>query len=132
MLSLQDYHLLEPSPLSVRGQHYDFVMNGVELGGGSTRIHDVALQRYIFEKILNIQNSQQLFGHLLAAFDTGCPPHAGLAIGFDRMVAMIAGKESIRDVIAFPKTVTGADPMIGSPSEVTEDQLGAYHMKVTK
>lgn len=132
MLSLKDYSLLSTSPLSVRGQHYDFVMNGVELGGGSTRIHDVALQRYIFDHILGIKNSEELFGHLLDAFGTGCPPHAGLAIGFDRMVAMIAGKESIRDVIAFPKTATGADPMIGSPSEVTEGQIKNYHMKVVE
>jgi aspartyl-tRNA synthetase len=102
------------------------VINGVEVGGGSTRIHDVELQKYVFESVLKIQNHQELFGHLLRAFECGCPPHAGLAIGFDRMVAMLCGV-TIRDVIAFPKTITGTDPVIGSPSKVTEKQLKAYH-----
>jgi len=89
----------------------------------------VTLQKYIFEHILKISNSQALFGHLLEAFSTGCPPHAGLAIGFDRMTAMLSGTSSIRDVIAFPKTVTGADPVIGSPSKVTSSQLTPYYVK---
>lgn len=131
MANVDDYELLKDSPLEVRGQHYDLVMNGVELGGGSTRIHDVKLQQYIFDKILGIKNSKELFGHLLTAFDTGCPPHAGLAIGFDRMTAMLSNTDSIRDVIAFPKTITGADPMIGSPSISTKSQLLPYHIQVT-
>lgn len=98
------------------GQHYDFVVNGVELGGGSTRVHDPRLQNYIFENVLKIDNAHELFGHLLNAFDMGTPPHAGFAIGFDRMCAMICGTESIRDVIAFPKSVTGADLVVKSPS----------------
>lgn len=132
MCNVSDYELLDQSPLSVRGQHYDLVMNGVELGGGSTRIHDTELQKFIFEKILKIKNYQILFGHLLKAFDTGCPPHAGLAIGFDRMVAMLNNTDSIRNVIAFPKSITGSDLMIGSPSKVTETQLRPYHIKCTK
>lgn len=130
MAKLEDYEYLKEDPLQVRGQHYDLVVNGVELGGGSTRVHDVELQRYIFEKILQIPNPDVLFGHLLTAFSTGCPPHAGLAIGFDRMTAMLSRTDSIRDVIAFPKTITGADPMIGSPSKSTANQLKDYHIRV--
>lgn len=130
MANLDDYENLSLDPLAVRGQHYDFVVNGVELGGGSTRIHDVDLQQFIFAQILQIPNPEVLFGHLLTAFATGCPPHAGLAIGFDRMTAMLSGTDSIRDVIAFPKTITGADPMIGSPSKSTSAQLKDYHVRV--
>ncbi|ANB13912.1 aspartate--tRNA ligase MSD1 [Sugiyamaella lignohabitans] len=129
MVHMDDYELLSTAPLQARGQHYDLVINGVEVGGGSTRIHDTKLQKYIFEEILNITNSKALFGHLLEAFDTGCPPHAGLAIGFDRMTAMLSRTSSIRDVIAFPKTITGADPLIGSPSKVKPSQLGPYHIR---
>lgn len=130
MANLDDYDNLSLDPLAVRGQHYDFVVNGVELGGGSTRVHDVDLQQFIFAQILQIPNPEVLFGHLLTAFATGCPPHAGLAIGFDRMTAMLSGTDSIRDVIAFPKTITGADPMIGSPSKSTSSQLKDYHVRV--
>lgn len=130
MVHVEDYDYLAADPLAARGQHYDMVMNGVEVGGGSTRIHDVDLQKYIFEEVLGIKNYMALFGHLLKAFETGCPPHAGFAIGFDRMTAMLCGTNSIRDVIAFPKTITGADPMIGSPSKVTSSQLKDYHIKV--
>lgn len=130
MANLDDYDHLASDPLAVRGQHYDLVVNGVELGGGSTRVHDVSLQKYIFSEILQIPNPEVLFGHLLTAFSTGCPPHAGLAIGFDRMTAMLSGTDSIRDVIAFPKTITGADPMIGSPSKSTSGQLKDYHVRV--
>lgn len=129
MVHIEDYDFLAADPLAARGQHYDMVMNGIEVGGGSTRIHDVHLQKYIFEEILGIKNYMALFGHLLRAFETGCPPHAGFAIGFDRMTAMLCGTNSIRDVIAFPKTVTGADPMIGSPSKVTSSQLKDYHIR---
>lgn len=131
MAVLEDYHLLETHPLKARGQHYDLVLNGVEVGGGSTRVHDSQLQNYIFKEIMKIPNSEKLFGHLLRAFDVGCPPHAGFAVGFDRLVAMLAGYSSIRDVIAFPKTITGADPMIGSPSASTSAQLAPYHVQVT-
>lgn len=129
----EDYTFLETDPLKVRGQHYDLVINGVEVGGGSTRIHDVTLQQYIFNLLgVNENDGQKLFGHLLRAFDSGCPPHAGLALGLDRMVAMLCGTESIRDVIAFPKTITGADPMIGCPSRVTGEQLGEYFVVIKK
>lgn len=130
MSSLGDIALLETNPLAVHGQHYDLVINGVELGGGSARIHDVELQQYIFDRVLKIENSKKLFGHLLEAFSTGCPPHAGFAIGFDRMLAILCGTNSVRDVIAFPKTITGADPMIGSPSKVTKSQILPYHVNI--
>ncbi|ODV97596.1 hypothetical protein PACTADRAFT_63000 [Pachysolen tannophilus NRRL Y-2460] len=129
MCNPKDYDLLSTNPLKVHGEHYDLVINGVELGGGSRRIHDTSLQKYIFNNILKIGNYQQLFGHLLNAFDIGCPPHAGLAIGFDRMCAMLLNSESIRDVVAFPKTKTGADAVVNSPSDVSDITLQEYHIK---
>ncbi|CAI6711340.1 AKR_HP2_G0051340.mRNA.1.CDS.1 [Saccharomyces cerevisiae] len=129
MVKLKDYEKLEKTPEKCLGQHYDLVVNGVELGGGSTRIHDPRLQDYIFEDILKIDNAYELFGHLLNAFDMGTPPHAGFAIGFDRMCAMICETESIRDVIAFPKSITGADLVVKSPSVIPESILEPYNIK---
>lgn len=126
MAKIEDYDLLESDPLEVRGEHYDLVINGVEVGGGSRRIHDPALQQYIFEEILQISNFQQLFGHLLKALSMGCPPHAGLALGFDRLCAMLMGSTSIRDVIAFPKNQSGVDPVVESPTGVKEATLNEY------
>lgn len=128
MVNLNDYEKLISDPLSCHGYHFDLVINGVEVGGGSTRVHDAELQKYILTNVLKIPKSQETFGHLLNALATGCPPHAGLAIGLDRMVAMVCSVSSIRDVIAFPKSITGADPVVGSPSEVTNDQLRNYHI----
>lgn len=129
MVRLKDYELLSKDPSRCLGQHYDLVMNGVELGGGSQRVHDPELQRYIFEKVLKISNYEKLFGHLLAAFEMGTPPHAGFAIGFDRMCAMLCGTESIRDVISFPKSITGSDLVVQSPSTITEDVLCNYNIE---
>ncbi|KAH3662052.1 hypothetical protein OGAPHI_006233 [Ogataea philodendri] len=117
--------------LDINGEHYDLVINGVEAGGGSQRIHDAQLQRYILKEILNIQNADELFGHLLRALDSGCPPHAGFALGFDRLCSMIVGSNNIRDVVAFPKTQTGADPVVGSPSRVDQTTLASYHVRCT-
>lgn len=128
MVNLRDYNKLESDPLSCHGEHYDLVVNGVELGGGSTRIHDPELQNYIFHEILNIKNPEDLFGHLLNAFKMGTPPHAGFAIGFDRMCAMLCGSESIRDVIAFPKSISGVDKVVGSPSTVPASTLDEYNI----
>ena len=128
MVKLDDYNKLKTSPLSCAGQHYDLVVNGVELGGGSTRIHDPEVQNYIFENILKIKNSKELFGHLLTAFKMGTPPHSGLAIGLDRMCAMLSGTKSIRDVIAFPKSVSGSDLIVGSPSKVPKKVLNLYNI----
>ncbi|KAF3909246.1 hypothetical protein ABW20_dc0104972 [Dactylellina cionopaga] len=115
------------NPWKAVGQHYDIVLNGVELGGGSARIHSADLQRTILRDILKVpQTKMKEFQHLLTMLDTGCPPHAGLAIGFDRLIAILHDTDSIRDVIAFPKNSRGVDPVIDSPGLVTEDQLEPY------
>ncbi|KAK6333091.1 hypothetical protein TWF718_010914 [Orbilia javanica] len=115
------------SPWKTLGHHYDIVLNGVELGGGSTRIHEAELQRAILEDILKVpEEKMKTFKHLLDMLETGCPPHAGLAIGFDRLIAILAGRESIRDVIAFPKNNRGQDLVVDSPGLVTEKQLDEY------
>ncbi|KTB11860.1 Aspartate--tRNA ligase, mitochondrial [Nakaseomyces glabratus] len=129
MVQLQDYEKLTTNPIDCLGQHYDLVMNGIELGGGSTRIHDPELQKFMFENVLKISNYQILFGHLLSAFETGTPPHAGFAIGYDRMCAMLCGTDSIRDVIPFPKSITGSDLVVQSPSTIAEDILRDYKIE---
>lgn len=129
MAKLEDYDLLETAPLKVRGEHYDLVINGVEVGGGSRRIHDPELQQFVFEKVLKIENHKALFGHLLNALSMGCPPHAGIALGFDRLCAMLVGSSSIRDVIAFPKNQSGVDPAVESPTDVLERILAEYYVR---
>jgi aspartyl-tRNA synthetase len=120
-----DLHLLHSDPAAVRGQHYDLVMNGVELGGGSVRIHSPELQKDIFENLLKISadSVERLFGYMIRAFRFGAPPHGGIALGLDRLAAMLSGTTSIRDVIAFPKTQRGTDLMVQSPSQASERQL---------
>lgn len=129
MANLEDYNLLQTSPLQVRGEHYDFVLNGVEVGGGSRRIHDPKIQEFVFKSILKINNYEHLFGHLLKALGMGCPPHAGIALGLDRLCAMLIGSQSIRDVIAFPKNQSGTDPVVDSPTDVPEKTLAEYYVK---
>lgn len=121
----EDIHLLDFDPLAVRGQHYDIVLNGVEIGGGSIRIHQPDLQKKVFEEVLKIPKDvvESRFGYMLKAFKYGAPPHGGIALGFDRLVSILAGVDSIRDVIAFPKTQKGQDLMAMSPTTVTEKQL---------
>lgn len=128
MVQLPDYMKLKTDPLSCLGQHYDLVVNGIELGGGSVRIHDPELQEYIFKQILDVNCPEKTFGHLLNAFQMGTPPHAGFAIGFDRMCAMLSGTNSIRDVIPFPKSITGSDLVVGSPSCVAGRTLEEYNL----
>jgi aspartyl-tRNA synthetase len=128
----EDAALLETAPEKVRGQHYDVVLNGMELGGGSIRIHQPALQKKVFEDVLKIPADvvESRFGYMLKAFTYGAPPHGGIAFGLDRMVALLCGTTSIRDVIAFPKTQKGQDLMAGSPTPVTARQLKDLHIQV--
>ena len=121
----EDLSLIDSEPRKVRGQHYDIVLNGVELGGGSIRIHQPDVQKKIFEEVLQIPSDvvKSRFGYMLESFEYGAPPHGGIALGLDRLVTILAGKESIRDVIAFPKTQKGQDLMTDSPGNATERQL---------
>jgi aspartyl-tRNA synthetase len=127
-----DIPLLKTDPKKVRGQHYDIVVNGVELGGGSIRIHQPDVQKTIFEELLQIppDETQLRFGYMLEAFKYGAPPHGGIALGFDRLIAILCGTPSIRDVIAFPKTAKGVCLMTDSPSAVTARQLRDLHIEV--
>ena len=121
----EDLALIDSEPKKVRGQHYDIVLNGVELGGGSIRIHQPDVQKKIFEDVLQIPADvvKSRFGYMLESFEYGAPPHGGIALGLDRLVTILAGKESIRDVIAFPKTQKGQDLMTDSPGTATGRQL---------
>ncbi len=127
----EDERLLDSDPKAVRGQHYDVVLNGMELGGGSIRIHQPALQKKVFEDVLKIPAEvvENRFGYMLKAFTFGAPPHGGIAFGLDRMVALLCGTTSIRDVIAFPKTQKAQDLMAQSPTPVTAKQLKDLHIQ---
>ncbi|KAJ5280779.1 hypothetical protein N7478_006151 [Penicillium angulare] len=129
-----DVDLLMTDPTQAVADHYDLVVNGVELGGGSRRIHDAAVQEFILRDILQMPKERLAdFSHLLDALRAGCPPHAGLALGFDRLVAVMLGKESVRDVIAFPKTGKGGDDaMVRAPSPMTAQALETYHLQLRK
>ena len=128
----EDIPKLQSDPKAVRGQHYDIVVNGVELGGGSIRIHQRELQKTIFEDVLKIPAdvAQERFGYMLEAFRFGAPPHGGIALGFDRLIAMLCDSESIREVIAFPKTAKGADLMSDAPSSAEPKQLRDLHINL--
>ncbi|KAI5800770.1 tRNA synthetases class II-domain-containing protein [Pyronema domesticum] len=127
----EDYDLLATDPLKVRAEHYDLVLNGVELGGGSRRIHDAKLQRYILEEVIRVPKERMgQFEHLIKVLDSGCPPHAGIALGFDRLIAMMSDTESIREVIAFPKNSNGVDPLVDSPGKVGEEELAVYGLQL--
>ncbi len=120
----EDIHLLESNPGAVRANAYDLAMNGVELGGGSIRIHDRSLQSKMFDLLgFTKEEAQAQFGFLMNAFEYGAPPHGGLAFGLDRLVATMGGSESIRDYIAFPKNNSGRDTMIDAPSPIDAKQL---------
>jgi aspartyl-tRNA synthetase len=128
---IEDIPLLDTDPKAVRGQHYDLVLNGVELGGGSIRIHQPALQKKVFEDVLKIPADvvESRFGYMLKAFEYGAPPHGGIAFGLDRMVTILTQRTSIRDVIAFPKNQKGQEMMTASPGIATEAQLRDLHIK---
>lgn len=127
----EDIPLLDSAPEKVRGQHYDLVLNGMELGGGSIRIHQPALQEKVFKDVLKIPADmvESRFGYMLRAFRYGAPPHGGIAFGLDRMVALLCGTTSIRDVIAFPKTQKAQCLMTQSPTPVTAKQLRDLHIQ---
>jgi aspartyl-tRNA synthetase len=115
---------LRSEPEGVRARAYDVVYNGVELGSGSIRIHDQNLQSEIFSIIgIDTEQAQEKFGFLLDALASGAPPHGGIALGLDRIVMLLTGSKSIREVIAFPKTQSGADPLTGAPSAASKEQL---------
>ncbi|MBS3957749.1 MAG: aspartate--tRNA ligase [Clostridiales bacterium] len=121
---------LESDPASVLSYSYDLVINGLEIGGGTLRVHDTALQRRIFTVMgLDEAEAADKFGFLLEALASGAPPHGGIAFGFDRLVMLLAGGRSIRDVIAFPKTSSGACPLTGAPDAVSARQLKEVHLK---
>jgi len=127
----EDLPLLAREPLRVRAKAYDLVLNGVELGGGSIRIHRQDLQARMFNILgISSQAARERFGFLLDAFQYGAPPHGGIALGLDRVVMVLAGQETIRDVIAFPKTQSGADLMTGAPSPVDQAALDEVHIRL--
>ncbi|XP_043275211.1 aspartate--tRNA ligase, mitochondrial [Venturia canescens] len=121
----EDFHLLETDPLKVRGLHYDLVLNGSEIAGGSIRIHNADFQKRILE-MLQIDQSQMK--HLTDALASGAPPHGGIAFGLDRLISLICGTPSIRNVIAFPKTMEGRDLMSGAPVEISNEEKRLYHL----
>ncbi len=127
----EDIPLLDTDPASVRANAYDMVINGVEVGGGSIRIHDAKLQQKIFEILgFTPEQAQQKFGFLMNAFKYGAPPHGGLAYGLDRFVSLFAQLDSIRDCIAFPKNNSGRDVMLDAPGPIDQSQLDELHLQV--
>ena len=126
----KDIDLLLDKPEAVKAQAYDLVLNGSEIGGGSIRIHDQKLQRRIFELLkISDEDARERFGFFLEALEHGTPPHGGIALGLDRIIAILAGESSIRDVIAFPKTAAAVDQMAGAPSVVDSNQLKQLHIR---
>ncbi|MEW6303119.1 MAG: aspartate--tRNA ligase [Verrucomicrobiota bacterium] len=128
----EDIPFLKTDPKKVRGQHYDIVVNGVELGGGSIRIHQPDVQKTVFEEVLQIsaEETKLRFGYMLEAFRYGAPPHGGIALGFDRLCAILCNTPSIRDVIAFPKTAKGVCLMTDSPGPMEPKQLRDLHLEL--
>jgi aspartyl-tRNA synthetase len=126
-----DEALMEREPLKVRARQYDVICNGYEIGGGSIRINQAELQHRVFRLLgLSDEEIQEQFGHLLEAFEYGAPPHGGIALGLDRLVMLLADEESIRDVIAFPKTQSAQDLLMQAPSAVAPEQLRDLHLRV--
>jgi len=129
----EDLAALEVSPEKVKSRSYDLVLNGTEIGSGSIRIHDQKLQERIFKIIgINMEEAQKRFGFLLEAFQYGAPPHGGFAFGMDRLLTMLAGEESIREVIGFPKTAKGFCPLTNAPSDVDDKQLRELGITIVK
>jgi aspartyl-tRNA synthetase len=129
----EDIPLLDTAPEKVGARHYDFVCNGCELSSGSIRIHHRELQEKLFRLLgYNDEEIETRFGHLLRAFDYGAPPHGGIAPGLDRFVMLLVGEETIREVIAFPKTQNAVDPMTGAPDSVSQEQLDELCLKLRR
>jgi aspartyl-tRNA synthetase len=124
---------IDTNPESIKASAYDMVINGVEIGGGSIRIHKRALQSKMFDALgFTKEQAEAQFGFLLGAFEYGAPPHGGIAFGLDRLCSLFGGAESIRDFIAFPKNSSGRDVMIDSPSLLEEEQLTALGIQIEK
>ena len=131
MPHVDDLELMDTDPLAVRSQAYDLVLNGWELGSGSVRIHRADIQAKVFQSLgISDEEAESRFGFLMGAFRYGAPPHAGFAFGIDRLVAIFAGEENIREVIAFPKTQSGSDLMTGAPKAITERQIRDLRIRV--
>ena len=127
----EDWSILEKRPADVKAKAYDVVLNGWEIGGGSIRIHRSDQQMRMFQRLgLSESEVDEQFGHMLEAFQYGAPPHGGIAMGIERVVALFADAQSIREVMAFPKTATGTDLLLEAPSPVEDDQLAELHIAV--
>ena len=127
----EDMHMIDKDPGKVRANAYDLVINGIEIGGGSLRIFDTEVQQNMFKHLgFTKEEADEQFGFLMNAFKYGAPPHGGIALGFDRLVSLFAGLDSIRDVIAFPKNNSGRDVMINSPSAISNEQLKELNLNI--
>ncbi|KAL7790055.1 tRNA synthetases class II domain-containing protein [Trichoderma ceciliae] len=131
-LSQKDLELLFTDPLEAKSAAYDLVLNGIEIGGGSVRNHIADVQDFIMRDVLKMTDKRiKDFAHLFEALRSGCPPHAGFALGFDRLVALMTGTPTVRDVMAFPKTMKGEDPFVQSPSKLSDEQLAPYGLQLS-
>jgi aspartyl-tRNA synthetase len=128
---VSDLDLLDTNPGAVKARAYDLILNGTEIGGGSIRIHKRDWQEKMFRLLgMSMEEAQDKFGYLLDAFEYGTPPHGGIAFGVDRLIMIMGGRSSIRDVIAFPKTQSAACPLTDAPSEVSPQQLRELALKI--